>query len=288
MRLFRRMLALAVAATALGLAGCGDGETPTPPISALPVTGQLEVAFLKVGKADAIVATTPNCTMVIDTGESDDGGKVLDYLSKKGIETIDYLVITHFDRDHVGGAERILNFSNVREVYQPDYEGEREEYDAYVQALTDRGTPVKKLRGEAVTLMMDDVQVTISPPQQASYEEEPDNDQSLVTRMQHGSKVLLLAGDAAVERLAELLQGDMNLRADLLKVPHHGNYNDNSRAFLSAVRPAYAVICDSKKNEADEKILQALGQMNTRVLRTKDGDILCVSDGQELTLSQDA
>ena len=289
MKCWNRFLSLLVAcASALGLASCGgDDESAASAVSALPVTGQLEVAFLKVGKADAIVVTTPNCTMVIDTGETDDGGKVLDYLLEKCVNTIDYLIITHFDRDHVGGAERVLNFSTVKQVYQPDYEGVREEYSTYVQAVTDQNIPVTKLRGDAVTFMMDDVQVTIDPPQKASYEQEPDNDQSLVIRMQHGSKVLLLTGDAAIERLGELLKGSMNLRADLLKVPHHGNYNDNSRAFLNAVRPAYAVICDSNKNEASGKIMDALESMNSRILETKDGDILCVSDGEKLTLSQD-
>ena len=268
--------------------GCRDGASSAPEETPLPVTGELKAAFLKVGKADAIVITTATKTMVVDTGESDDGGKVLEYLQDEGVEAVDYLVITHFDRDHVGGAERILYNIPVKQAIHPDYVGVREEYQAYIDTLAALEIPTTAMSAASGNLvfMLDDVQVTINPPQKAVYEKEPDNDQSLVMRLRHGSQSLLLAGDATAERLGELANSGITLRSDLLKIPHHGVYDDASAALIKTVAPAYAVTCDSDKNPLEDKVAALLTQYKVQSYETKDGDVLCVSDGSKLTVTQ--
>ena len=273
-------------------AACSGGnEIGEPP---LPVTGEVEVAVLSVGKADAIVITTAGKTMVIDAGESDDGGEVLNYLNEKGRSTIDYLIITHYDRDHVGGADRLLNFTTVGEVIRPDYVGEREEYTAFVNSLTELAVPQRVLASgsEDVTFMMEDVEVTVNIPMKTAYTNndglQQDNDFSLVVRLRHGAKVFLFAGDCEDARLAELIVSDKNWRADFLKLPYHGNHTELTAAFLARVQPTFAVACDSKKNPMDAQTEAVLAGMNTQTYRTAEGTVRCHSDGVTLTVTQEA
>lgn len=288
----KRLLSLLViAALCLGLAACG-GTKPAER-ETLPVTSKLTATVLSVGKADAIVITTDLATMVIDTGEIDDGGKILNHLQDLGISAIDYLIITHYDRDHVGGAERLLQNMEVRQVIRPAYTGVREEYTAFTNALHITQTPDNAMAaGADLVFMMEDVRVTICAPTNTTYTNElgqpADNELSLVVKLHHGRNVLLFTGDAEIMRLAELIVSDMDLSADFLKVPHHGNYNDLTAAFFKKVSPSWAVICDSEKNPADEDTLFALRSSgsNPSVLQTKDGSVTCQSDGVSLSVEQ--
>ena len=273
----------------LGLTACtgngGGKERET-----LPVTGKLTVAVLQVGKADAIVIHTENRAMLIDTGESDDGGKVLNYLNRQGISRVDYMLITHYDRDHVGGADRILQYTEVGEIIRPDYVGEREEYDTFIADIQELGITDRVMSAGAadITFMLDDVQVTVNAFAKTTYTNASgvvqDNNFSLVTRLHHGNQVLLFTGDCEDDRLAELIAGDADWSADWLKVPYHGNATKLTAAFVNKVNPSYAVICDSAKNPADGDTLKALA--SAKVYETKDGTVITVSDGASLSVTQ--
>jgi len=252
----------------------------------------LEAMVLSVGKADAIVITTANEVMVIDCGDKGDGGKVLDYLSSIGRDSIDYLIITHFDRDHVGGADTVIQNGNVKQVYQPDYVGTRPEYTAYVNAAQDMGVPITKLQaGKDLDFTMDDVQVNINPPQKTSYsgsidtQDESDNCYSLCTTLWHGDMTLVFAGDAYKDRLKELVNRG-GMKADFLKVPHHGVMDGNSKTYFDLLKPTYAAICDSAKYPADPKLVKLLTDIGTEMYETKDGNIDVVSNGKALTVTQ--
>lgn len=291
----RRILALLFALVlCVSLAACsGDGDSDTTR-EPLPVTGKLNVAVLQVGKADAIVITTETKTLIIDTGESDDGGKVLNYLEDLGRTAVDHLLITHYDRDHVGGTERVLGFAQVKQVIRPDYVGEREEYNTFVANIADLAIEDKVLSAGSAELvfMMDDVEVTVNAPQKTAYTNsegvQQDNNFSLVVTLRHGSRTLLFTGDCEDARLAELIVSDQNWKADFLKVPYHGNYTQLTASFLGKVKPAYAVVCDSDKNPMADETFATLIGMNAKVYSTKDGNVLCESDGTTLTVTQQA
>lgn len=287
----RMMTLLLAAALCLSLAACTGTDTKKER-EILPVTGDMDIAVLQVGKADAIVVTTATKTMVIDAGETDDGGKVLNYLNEIGRAAIDYLVITHYDRDHVGGADRLLSFCEIGQVIRPDYVGEREEYDNFMASLAGLEITDTAMAAGApdMTFMMDDVQVTVDGPMKAAYVNgsgvQQDNNFSLVVKLHHGSQVALLTGDCEDERLAELITADTDWSADFLKVPYHGNYTQLTATFFKEVSPAYAVACDSKKNPTAEETKAALAAAGAKFYSTVDGTVRCHSDGTALTVTQ--
>ena len=247
----------------------------------------LETALLKVGKADAIVITDGSHTMIIDAGENEDGDEVVDYLEKRGISRVDVLLITHFDKDHVGGADTVIDCIQVDRVLMPDYPGSGEAYERFMDALIRNQISPERLTG-SVQFQFGEAEVLVEPPN--SYEitgsGEYDNDFSLITTVVHGENRLVFAGDIEKKRIREWLEGGTVLPCDFLKVPHHGNYNAALEQLFDALMPRYAAICSSDKNPADDRVLELLRERNVVTAETRRGNIYLASDGTELSMHQ--
>lgn len=247
-----------------------------------------EAVFLKIGKADAIILRCGDETMVIDSGEDEDGQEVLDYLAKGSVPKIDVLLITHFDKDHVGGADTVVRGIEVERVLQPAYEGTAKAYTEYMQALEEEGISPENVE-ETLYFDLGGASVMVEPP--ASYEipdgdDEYDNDFSLITTVEFGAGRFVLTGDIEKKRIREwLAQGDVK-PCDVLKVPHHGHYTSALDEMFAALSPQYAVICDSSKNPADGRTLDLLAKYSVETLETKDGDITIFCDGEQVWAQQ--
>ena len=251
---------------------------------ALAEPGTLEVAFLNAGKADAFVLLTENSAVVIDTGENSMGDALVDFLLERGVSRVDALFITHFDKDHVGGADALLAALPVSAVYESACEKDNKQTRQYREALEDQGlTPIALQENTA--LEIDGVQYAISVTNLPCTGKNASNDSSLVIRVQHGQTRFLFAGDAENDRLAELLR-EGGLACDVLKVPHHGSYESLSSAFFQAASPTYAVITSDEEHPEDETVLHILSSLGTTVYLTRLGDVFCLSDGETLEFSQ--
>lgn len=263
--------------TAVFFYGCANKK-------AVPeVTGDFAFTLLKAGKADAIVLKTQNHSIVIDCGEKGDGDKVLKCLEDYGVSNVDYLFITHFDKDHVGGFPKLVKNISIGNIIVPDYEGSNKEYERYLEAVEENELAVTEL-SEDFFFVLDDVLFEVSAPKKQSYAE-GDNDYSIVISAIHGENSFLFAGDAEEERLSELIS-ELERGYDFLKVPHHGKYNNLTSRFINYINPSYAVICDSEKNPAAEETISALENAGCELYSTKDGDVSVLSDGYEIKITQ--
>lgn len=259
------------------LSGCGRQTLENPGI---------RITFFDVGKGDAILIETERHSVLIDSGYDDTSEIILDYLTEQGIQRLDYMILTHFDKDHVGGADRILEAVEVSEVLQPDYESDSKQYLQYQETMKDKDMQAQ-LVVKTERLALDGADFLIYPPQQEEYEEE-DNDFSLVISMTYGSRRFLFAGDCEEERLEELLeQAEFGLSHDVLKVPHHGREEKNTVEFLSAVSPRIAVFTCPEDMPVKEDISEALGKLGTKIYLTGKGTITCLCDGDTLQVIQD-
>lgn len=285
MRKYGKILAiLALLGIAVGsLIFLGTNLTPsTEPLEPMTVT------LLKVGKADAIVIRNKDKTMVIDTGEEDDGAELTAFLTKRNISCVDVLIITHFDKDHVGGAAALVDSLAIKQVLVPGYMGSGSAYRDFVDALDRKSIQPQRLT-ESVTFSFGDAVVQVEPP--SSYivpadGKEHDNDFSLLTTITHGSNRLFFAGDAEKQRIREWVSGESAAVCDFIKMPHHGVYDKALKELLDTVKPKYAVICSSGKNPAESKTLELLKKYNAQVFETKDGDVTVISDGNSLKMNQ--
>lgn len=238
------------------------------------------VEFLNVGKADCMVMYTENSTVIIDCGEKGDGKKILELLEEKGIESVDYLIITHYDKDHVGGAAKVINNVEVKNVLAPDYEENSDEVDKYIKALDSKNiTPVRMT--EDISFTLDNVQYTVYAPK-GTYDN--DNDFSLVTKAVYHDTSFLFTGDAMYRRLDEIM--DIG-KCTLLKVPYHARKIENLGDFLNNVKPQYAVACTSEKEFSDDT-KNLLEKFNINYYSTCfNGDITAVSDGNKINISSE-
>ena len=271
---------VAVLAALLPLVGCSFDVGPE--LSPLTVT------LLKVGKADAIVVLSDAYALLIDDGEEDDGDEIAEFLQEHQIAEIDAMIITHFDQDHVGGADTVLEEVPVKTVYVPDYESTHPEYLEFLDAVNRTDTNVQRLT-TPVSFRFGDADVLIEPP--ASYEipdsaADFDNNFSLITTIQHGDNRLVFMGDAEKQRIRQWLADSQPESCEFLKVPHHGIYNKALAELFETLKPQYAVICSSEKNPAERKTLELLKQDCPAVFETKDGNVTVISNGSTLEVQQ--
>ncbi|MDE6964134.1 MAG: MBL fold metallo-hydrolase [Lachnospiraceae bacterium] len=285
------VLLLFCAVLLLFLSGCGSGENTAGGSSGSEIhfseeSPHAKVTFFNVGKGDAILIETGEHAVLIDSGYDDTAKIILNYMKGQDIRYLDYLILTHFDKDHVGGADWILRGVETGAVLQPDYESDGGQYLEYVETVAAKGySPV--LVTETMEFSLNNVEFLIYPPQRESYEEE-DNDFSLVTSMTCGEVGVLFAGDCEKERLKELLrQEEFSLSHEVLKVPHHGRKNKNSEEFIKAVSPKAAVITGSKEKTADEEVLRALEEAGTEIYFTEDKTVTCLCDGESFQMIQE-
>jgi len=270
---------------ALLCTGCsssgGDSSQTTPEteITEPSVNYNLTVDFLKVGKADAAVIKTENHTVIIDCGEKSDGSKIRNCLNTLGVTNVDYMILTHYDQDHIGGAAKVLKNFTVSHVIGASYAEESTEYANLVEQMELQELEFE-LPSEIMTFTLDDAVFQIYPCQQRSYHDGDDNNHSLVIRMTHHDEVFLFTGDAMQERLVELMDmGD----CDVLKEPYHGREVANLDEFLDNVTPEYAIVTTDEEN-LSEVTMQELAERNIETYVTfRDGNIRCISTGQAVS-----
>lgn len=236
------------------------------------------ITAFPVGKADALLVQTDTYVMLVDTGEEEDGPYLLEELSARGIKEVDMLLITHFDKDHVGGAAYLMEHVDVKAVRMPDYQGERPEYPSFLEALL--GHPDVERLSEIYQYTAGDLAYTIYPAEEPQKiqdrDKEYDNDMSLVTSLSYQGKRFLLTGDIEKERIEQMLASEVDWQHDWIKMPHHGRYQKALKALLEAVQPQMAVICCSKKEYAEDKTLKLLKENGIKMWDTSRGSVVTV------------
>ena len=247
--------------------------------------GPMELVFFSLGKADAILLRTDAGAVMIDAGTEKKAKSLTRQLESMGIEHLDALIVTHFDKDHVGGADQILDELSVGRVYEPDYSKDSKQVDQYRDSLAASGSEIVTLRDNA-SFTVDGVTYRIDIANESFYGRDEENDFSLVVRVQYGDVRMLFPGDIENPRIAELLdEGD--LQADLLKVPHHGKSEKLSSEFFKAVSPSWAVVTDSDEEPADSEVLKSLEKLGCKTLSTRSGNVFAVIGRDGIQVRQD-
>ena len=277
----RRNIIVLVLALIIVFSGCQKENKETLEIP--EVVGSFDFTVLKAGQADAIFMQTENHSIILDCGEKDDGDELVELLQEKGISNVDYIFITHFDKDHVGGFPEVMDNVTASNIIVPDYEGNNDEYEEYLKTVSNKGLQITPLTKDT-NFILDDVLFEISVPKKQSYAE-GDNDFSLVISVTHGDNTFLFAGDAEADRLTEVI-ATFGRQYDFLKVPHHGKLNKNTKRFIKTIKPTYSVICDSEKNPAEDETVSILEFVESEIYSTRNGNVSVLSDGKEIKIMQ--
>lgn len=246
--------------------------------------GNLILTALKVGAADAFVLQKNGHVTVIDTATDKKADEVVTFLTDQNITKIDELIITHFDKDHVGGADKLIDAFDIGCVYTTYRSKDSDDIAEYDAAMSAKGL-TETVVSSVLTYEAEGVSYTIYPPKSLSYQEKESNNSSLAVKVVYGSNSVLFAGDAESERISELLN-TRDLSCTILKVPHHGRFNDLSEAFINYVHPTYAIITSSKDEPEDERVLTALNSIGAQVFITREGTVTFIITPDSITVSQ--
>ena len=242
----------------------------------------MEVHFIDVGQGDATLIKADGHAMLIDAGENNKGTAVQLYLQKQGVKQLDYLVLTHTDSDHIGGADVIISKFDIGQIFLSDFKKDNKTYRELMDSMNYKhmtfSTPEV---GTEFTL--GNATFTILAPN-AAYEDP--NISSIALIVDYGENSFLFSGDCEEEAERDILENGMNLDVDVYQVGHHGSRSSSTEDFLDAMSPEYAVISCEEKNSYGHPHAQTLNNLRARrikVFRTDEqGSIIAVSDGKQI------
>lgn len=243
----------------------------------------LSIYCFNAGKADSCLITINDKHLMIDTGEEDLFPEIMQYFNAQGIKELDYLIITHFDKDHVGSASKIIENFKVYNVLENNYKKDSDEYNSYINALEMKKiTPIIVESDYKFTL--DSLEIVVNGTKTV-FENNESNNASLITSISYGSNDFLFMGDAQNARIKEFL-GTNKKKYDFIKMPYHGKYMKRLDDLLNSIRPRYAIITSSKKEMEDGETVNMLKNFGIKYYLTREGSVLVKSNGNKIVIEQ--
>ena len=247
---------------------------------------ELSVTYLDVGQGNAVLVRQGDQAMLIDGGPRESSSFVVSYLEQQGIQKLDYVLISHFDEDHLAGAIGALYKFPVETLITADYETDSSIYDSYKEAVEEKGyVPVHPSLGDTFSLGSGSFRI-ISP---VSYGHEDENQDSVGITLENGSDRFFIGGDIGLEGEKEILEAGVDIQADVMLMNHHGSHV--SREFFQAVNPSWAVISCGAGNSYGhprQDTVELIQEFQVPLFRTdKQGTITAVSHGQGITFDQE-
>ncbi len=250
-------------------------------------TAQLEVCFIDCGQGDAILIKTPAGEyMLVDGGKSEEGDNINEFLRSQGVKQLAVVVGTHPHSDHIGGLAKIINDFPVEKVYLPRVTHNTTAFEALLKAIKGKNLKISTAC-KGVEIPLEGMQACFVAPVGEGYDDL--NNYSAVIRIDYGDVSFVLTGDAEEFSEKEMLLSGENLKADVLKVGHHGSSSSTCPAFLKVVSPQYAIIMcgiDNDYGHPHRETLVALEAAGVKVYRTDlHGTIIMTSDGHNININ---
>lgn len=260
-----------------------EAEVP-PDSSSWEPPPELTVHFIDVGQGDATLLESDGFFMLIDAGENEQADKVVTYLHEQGVDRLEYVIGTHPHSDHIGAMDDVLiNFPVGRAIFPPVSHDTRafENLETALEegnVLVDNAVP-------GTQYMLGSAAFTILAPIR-DYEDNLNN-WSVAVRVDYGETSFLFTGDAEQEAEMDLCASGFKLKADVLKLGHHGSSTSTTAEFLEAVAPDAVVIScgtDNSYGSPSKKTMKKVEELE--VYRTDEqGDIVASSDGKIINWS---
>lgn len=219
------------------------------------------VTFFDIGQGDAIAIRSGTKTILVDGGR---GERIVPLLADRGIRRIDTVILSHAHPDHCEGLAAVLAKFDVGTIRITP---RRFHGDCAAQILESARAPIRLVH-DGDTLQVGDVHLTAHVAE-ARFRRAPENNASIVLRVEAAGRTFLFTGD--IEKEAELYLSDVDLRADVLKVAHHGSQSSTSDGFLDNARPRVAVVSCGRRNlfgHPHASVLDALRERGIRTWRT--------------------
>jgi competence protein ComEC len=261
------------------LLACACGLIPGENVgggASRPPSGSLSVSFIDVGQGDGVLVQGGGENYLIDAGRAEEGPNVVDFLRSRGVESLDGIVVSNPDADHIGGFLDVFDAFEVETVYVSGDPKGTLTYNSFLREVRDEGSKVEVVRAGR-RLDWGGVQAdVIAPPPGELFSET--NDNSVAILLSYGTARILLAGDAEAKEEEYMANGPYTGPLTVLKVTHHGSNTSSTPLFLSRFPPKIAVIqvgADNPYGHPTPETLDRLHRTGARVFRNDEhGDVI--------------
>ncbi|WP_394886504.1 ComEC/Rec2 family competence protein [Clostridium butyricum] len=244
------------------------------------------VHYINVDQGDAILIQVNNKNLLIDSGPKSHKKQLVKFLNDLNISKLDYVIATHPHEDHIGNMNTVLNSYKVQSFYAPKVYSYTKSFEQMIDSLKSNNLKINPIKRGCNTINLGfQTNVEVFSPINDTYDNE--NNYSPVIKISFGNNSFLFTGDAEKEIEDKLILLNNDLKADILKVSHHGSSSSTSDSFLNRVSPKYAVISVGKNNIYDhpnDTIISKLNTYNIDILRTDiQNNITLISDGTNIS-----
>lgn len=249
---------------------------------------QLNVNYIDIGQGDSELIQLPDGkNILIDAGDKESTPKLLNFFKSKNINKIDIMIISHPHMDHYGGLLDLLNSVDVLQVFDSGAPTTSSTYLSLLKKFAAKKTKFNIVRKGQDFKFTDNIVLNILAPEDPLLKDTKSdiNNASIVAKLTHNKVSFLFTGDIEAESQNRIISGNSEfLKADILKVAHHGSRYTTSNEFLDKVNPKIAVISCGINNDyghPHKETLQRLKDKNIKVYRTDiHGDITITSNGE--------
>lgn len=236
----------------------------------------LNIHTIDVGQGDSTLLECNGNYMLIDSGETDYGKAVVDYLKQYNVDKLSYMVITHPHSDHYGGAEAVLESIQTDNIIMTEAYNTTRSWEGLVDYIDDNSYNVIMPKTNQV-FKLGECSIT-------TYVPELDNDDlnncSIVLKAEYDGMSAIFTGDAEKSEEKAMLESGFDVKADVLSVGHHGSSTSTSKEFLSSVNPRLALISCGKNNDyghPHKETTELLKKHSVKALRTDEQGSIVVN-----------
>lgn len=247
----------------------------------------LRIHFIDVGQGDSIIIEQKGHFMLIDAGTNECEDDLITYINSLNITKFDYVIGTHAHEDHIGSMDAVIDNYVVDKVLFSKHTTTTKTFENFVNAVKSKGL---KLTSPEVGEEFDfqDSKFIVLAPNSKNYDDI--NNYSIVIKFIYKETSYLFTGDVESLSEQEILDKNLDVKADVLKVGHHGSKSSTSKKFLDAVNPKYAVISCGVGNDYGHPksvIMNRLQKANIICYRTDEsGTIVLTSDGKNIKFNK--
>lgn len=263
------------------LVACGNSEKNEK--IELAISESSIVFFETKNDADCALIKHNGKAILVDTGEKKDGNKIAKKLIDNGINQLDMIIFSHFDKDHCGGALKIMEQVSVGQIVHPDYIKESDETEELFDFINEKGIETLTI-SEDKSISVGDIRLDFYPAKENEYNNKQSNNSSLVFKVNVLGKTALFTGDCQDERIAELIGYDKEMSADILKLMYHGREVWSEEKLLDIVDPTYTVIT-AKENKKTKNNIERIKSMLGECYYSTNGDVVFDLSGDEITVN---
>lgn len=250
--------------------------------------GELEIYILDVDQGDStFIKFHNNKTMLIDGGSKSKSDRVISNLRELEVDKIDYLIATHPHEDHIGGLPEVIRNFNIENIYLPNKTNNTKIFEELLLEIKNHSVNVKEAKLGLKILEENDLKVRFIGPDKI-YKDI--NNNSAIVNIEYGNFKSIFMGDAEKASEMALLERNIKLKSNLLRVGHHGSDTSTTDVFLDRVKPEYSVVSVGKDNRyghPDNEVIKRLESIGSQIFRTdQDGNIKISTDGIEIKIEK--